>query len=301
MKKFCIFLAAVAVLLGNAPAIADDANDSFAADIDVIETKSEPVNPKIKFPRGVQLGLGASATSGINGWIGYANKDFESFWWKRLGVRFDFATAAPLKSTINSAMNSAISGGLEIDNLTISDIDLSMQHFGALVDFYPFGNTWFLGGLRISGGYITGNTSFFSKLSGKANGVPGGPMEFELNGTEYRYNGGDINGTAKADWKYSGPYLGGGFDLGLFWGIKIYMDAGIVFTNKTAALSLNVPVNEYLEVWKSGAWENISDDLSGTLETEFNNAQNIALKDANDELDKLKMYPMIKLGFMYRF
>ena len=44
-------------------------------------------------------------------------------------------------------------------------------------------------------------------------------------------------------------------------------------------------------------WEKV--DSSGI--TEFEQAKAAALADAQDELDKLKFYPMVKIGFMYRF
>ena len=69
----------------------------------VIET--ETTNPDIKFPHGLQLGVGVSATSGLNGFVGYANKNFDSFWLKRLGLRLNFATTAPLKSAIDSGVD----------------------------------------------------------------------------------------------------------------------------------------------------------------------------------------------------
>ena len=272
--------------------IVSDAEPSVATST----AQEESVNPKIKFPHGMQIGLGVSATSGLGGFIGYANKDFDSFWWKRIGVRVDFATMAPLKSTIGSALNSIADDGIELDGLTVSDLSLSGHHFGMVADIYPFGNTWFLGGLRISGGYVWGNTEFSAKLAGSTGS---GPLEFELNGIEYRYDGGDVTGKAAAKWNYSGPYLGAGFDLGLFYGIKIFADAGVVFSSKAAALSLNVPITSHLERWNGVNWESVKD--VPLLEAEFNNAQKIALKDANDELGKYKIYPMLKLGLMYRF
>ena len=80
-------------------------------------------NPDIKFPHGLQIGLGISATGGMDGFVGYANKKFDSFWLKRLGLRLNFATTAPLKSAIDSGVD-AIMGdeGIDLgDGLTIKD------------------------------------------------------------------------------------------------------------------------------------------------------------------------------------
>lgn len=250
---------------------------------------------------GVQVGLGASATSGLNGFVGYANKDFDSFWLKRFGFRVDFASTRPVKSAINSAVDSAMgSSGIDIgDNLTINDGEIKAHHVAALVDFYPFGNTWFWGGLRLTGGYYTGKLDVDANLSGKIDGLPSDAFEFKLMENLYRYTGNSVHGTARADWKYSGPYLGTGFDLGLFAGFKIYMDAGVVFTSKTAQLNLDVPFAglEYYDTAAS-TWKPVS---SSAEQAEVDRVKAEALADAQSELDDIKFYPMIKLGFMYRF
>lgn len=278
------------------PAIAEESVEAVGTE----QTSVQKSNPDIKFPHGMQLGLGASVTSGVNGFVGYVNKDFDSFWWKRLGVRFDFASTSPVKSTINSAINSAISDGQDVgDGIAIDNARLSANHYGALVDFYPFGDTWFLGGLRLTGGYIFGKIDLAADLTSNVAGAPTDAMEFELNDVDYRYNGGAITGTADANWKYNGPYLGTGFDLGLFWGIKMYMDAGVVFTNKTARINLDVPITSQLQYWDGLAWQTVQGD-SG-LTTAFESNKQLALQDANSELDKYKIFPMVKLGFMYRF
>lgn len=305
MKKISMFAVLASLTL---PAIATETVAEVSETLDAIEieqtlTQADTAyarNPKTKFPRGMQIGLGVSATSGLNGFVGYANKDFESFWWKRLGVRFDFATTSPVKSAINSAIDSALDDGVDIgDNLMIGGGELSAKHMAGLVDFYPFGNTWFAGGWRLTAGYVTGKLDLAATLTGDLSGVAGSAIEFDLAGESYRYNGGNITATADVDWKYRGPYLGTGFDLGLFWGFKIFVDAGVVFTSKTASLNLDAPISNVLEHWNGTAWESVQ-GIPG-LETQFNDAKDLAFVDAQDELDDLKFFPMVKLGFMYRF
>lgn len=272
-----------------------DVQDVAVKDENVSEVKSDKKSySKTKFPRGLQFGLGASVTSGVNGFVGYANKNFDSFWWKRIGGRFDFGTTSPIKSVINSAIDSQMNDGVDIgDGMTITDGNITAQHFGALVDFYPFGNTWFFGGLRLTGGYMFGKLDVSAKLDGTVDGLPTDPIEFELNGEQYRYPGGIMKGYADVSWNYSGPYLGTGFDLGLIWGIKIYMDAGVVFTSKTAQANLNVPITG-LQYYNGSGW--VAADS-----TILNQDKAQALKEANDELGKIQIFPIVKLGFMYRF
>ena len=301
MKKISVFALLSALVI---PAFAEEASLpeektlNVAAIEEATSIEQESTNPDIKFPHGLQLGVGVSATSGLNVFVGYANKSFDSFWLKRLGFRLDFATTSLMKSAINSGVDAFMGDdGIDIgDGLTIKDGSIEGHHFAALVDFYPFGDTWFLGGIRISGGYYLGNLDLSANLTGKANDLPDSEFAFSLEGIDYKYVGNEVHGTANAEWNYRGPYLGAGFDLGLFAGLKIYMDAGVVFTNKTAQLGLDLPTDN-LQKWNGSSWEKV--DLSEI--SEFEQAKVAALADAQDELDKLKFYPMVKIGFMYRF
>lgn len=259
------------------------------------ENSKKYSNPETKFPHGLQLGVGVSPTSGLNFFVGYNNKKFESFWWKRFGFRLDFATYSPIKSRTDSALNDYIGkDGLEIDkNLRIDNLGLDAKHFGALIDFYPFGDTWFLGGWRISGGYMTGNLDLNAKIHGK---VDGSEIKFEIGGREYVYDGGEMRGKATANWKYSGPYLGTGFDLGILWGFKLYFDAGVVFANNHATIDLDVPLDGLKDVVADLPVEG-----NAVLEEAYKTAKSKALSDAQKELDKVDYYPLVKIGFMYRF
>ena len=120
-----------------------------------------------------------------------------------------------------------------------------------------------------------------------------GTFEFELNGTQYQYDGGTMHGKALATWKYSGPYVGTGFDLGLIGGLKIYFDAGVVFTRKTAELNLQIPTTD-LNYYNGSTWVPAN---TAQLETDTN----AVIDDAQRELDKMKYFPVIKIGLMYRF
>lgn len=275
--------------------VAEDATKEVEQEPIVKEQKTSN-NPKIKFPHGMQLGIGVSGTTGLNGFIGYNNKKFDSFWWKRLGIRFDFASMSSIKSKLNSRINDVVGDeGIELDdNLSIEDIAMDSKHYGVMVDIYPFGDTWFLGGWRISGGYMFGKMDLDAKLHGKN---IGDGIEFELGDRTYRYDGAEMYGTANLDWKFNGPYVGTGFDLGLFCGFKIYLDAGVVFADQAAKLDLNIPVNDLLKDVTDGAPQAVT----GAVYAAYEDAKADALRDAQKELDKYPYYPIVKLGFMYRF
>jgi len=250
-------------------------------------------------PTGLELGVGVSATSGLNGVVGYINKTRESFWLKRIGVRADFATTKPLKSTINSLVDSAMGDGVDVgDNLTITDGSIESKHLAAMLDFYPFGDTWFLGGWRISGGYVFGDAKITADLTADDDALDSfAGQKFQLGDTLYCYTGGGVHGKAKMKWDFSGPYLGTGFDIGLFGGFKLFVDAGVVFTSKAAELSLDIPNQSGLKYSTDNgdSWSTV--DVQGQIDTDTEEV----LEDAQDELDKYKFYPMVKMGFMYRF
>ena len=260
----------------------------------------EPSNPKIRFPHGMQFGVGISPTSGLNGFIGYNNKNFDSFWAKRFGIRFDFATMSPIKSKLNKRINKAIGDeGVEIeDALTIDNFKLDAKHYGAMIDFYPFGDTWFLGGWRVSGGYFTGKLDLDADLHGTQKV---GKIEFELDGKKFTYDGDEMHGKATIDWKYKGPYAGTGFDLGLFWGFKIYFDAGVVFTDRTAKIDLDIPLDGLRNEFGTLIEKDSADATIQAAYAEFETAKDKALADARKEIKDYPYYPIVKLGFMYRF
>lgn len=304
MKK--ISISAVLAMI-SMPVVAEETQPVSDSSENVVEQYeqqfTEPVvapvekasNPKTKFPHGLQLGLGVSPTSGLNAFVGYNNKNFDSFWAKRFGIRFDFATYSPIKSKLNNEINDFVdSDGFEIgDELKVNDFALDAKHYGAMIDFYPFGDTWFLGGWRVSGGYMTGKLDFDAAIHGTKS-IDG--FEFELGDRKYTYTGGQMQGKAMLDWNFSGPYLGTGFDLGIFRGFKIYFDAGVVFTDKTAKLDLNVPLDGLKDITSGTPQE-----ITGIIEEKYEEAKENTLKDAQKELDDYPYYPLIKLGFMYRF
>ena len=319
MKKICVF-ALIAALSTTTYAASNKAtlygsnadknlygglanSSGGAADVSVPvahethNTYLKPSNPDIKFPHGMQLGLGVSVTGGLDGFVGYNNKKFDSFWWKRLGIRLGYASYSPIKNKLNSRINSYIGDdGIEIDdNLKLNNINMNAKHMGAFVDFYPFGDTWFLGGWRISGGYMTGKLDLNADILGTKEV---GRIDFELGGRKYSYDGNQMHGKAVLDWKYSGPYLGTGFDLGLFYGFKIYMDAGVVFTDNHAKIDLVVPLDGLSDITDD---PNAPQAIVGTVREQFDVAKATALADAQRELNKVDYYPIVKLGFMYRF
>jgi len=275
----------------------------FAEEANVVEQYAQQkvqYNSDTSFPRGVQFGIGVSPTSGLNAFVGYNNKSLNSFWWKRFGFRLDFATYSPIKNKLNTEINDAIGNeGYKVsENVRLKDFEIYAKHIGAIIDFYPFGDTWLLGGWRVSGGYMTGKLDLNAGFVGyEKAGVTG----FCVNDYFYYYSNGQLYGRAFASWKYSGPYLGTGFDLGLIAGLKLYMDAGVVFTSTRPDIDVNIPLDGLMRFGEDTGYEAKSvKDNSEVLEF-FEQNKEAALAEARNEVKDYKYYPIVKLGLMYRF
>lgn len=217
------------------------------------------------------------------------------FFAKRFGVRFDFADTAPIHRVLNSATESLMDDGVDVgDGVTIDKGRLKAHHIAALMDFYPF-----VGTFRVSGGYMWGHTRVNANINGIVADLSANEFYFELAGNHYYYTGNAVHGTASLDRRYHGPYIGGGWDLRLIAGLKLYLDAGVVFTNRSAHTLLDVPLRN-LWYYNSAVnrWEHVN---TPQLQAQVDAVKALAIRDADDELGKYRLYPILKLGLMYRF
>jgi len=232
---------------------------------------------------GIQFGAGVplvTPLTGYNMFVGYVNKNASTFLGKRFGFRLDFTIPSDLR--LNATLNDNHNDGYDLDvngkimgfdakladftnkkltvdyatddagrNIEINGLDASLtiknKNVGLLVDFYPFGNTWFLGGIRLSGGYYIGDLSI--DATARANQDVGFRYEAYKDGftnnADYVYaeiaRGSNFGATF--NWKYHGPYAGIGFDLGIYHGFKFYMDAGVVFAKAPRVTDSNINDN----------------------------------------------------------
>jgi len=280
MKRTTVFLVAVITLPAlaeNPPTPVPTPDAAELAEYQALNLDDNRFAPTPPWHRGWQMGLAvplAPAPLGsVSGFIGHANKNASGFWKKRIGYRVDFAFSTPLsikgyieddkphlqRSMLGFTRN--ITLGDRIDPIRISD-DLDgavanidgingmlyweSRHLGGLIDFYPFGNTWFAGGWRISGGYYTGKTGI-SLTANLPNNFPNDDgFAVEIIGDIYaraRIKAGTKIG-GRINWNYHGPYAGLGFDLGLYRGIKLFTDFGVVFANAPRLRDNNLYIPE---------------------------------------------------------
>lgn len=173
---------------------------------------------------GFQLGAGFGMLGAVNAQLGYRiPRRNSNFWKNRFGFRIDYNSWKPLEKTIEDFLED---NPLKVGDEKFSGM-ISGTNYGALVDFYPFGNTWFLGNIRLSGGYYTGDFSVKVSME-KQGGLDG---EFSFNDIEYKIENATATLKANLESKVKGPYIGVGFDFQILLGLKFYFDAGVVFTN----------------------------------------------------------------------
>lgn len=265
--------------------------------------KIEEENPYKKYSKeeessfsikGFQLGVGIGALGGVNAQLGYRiPQDNKNFWKNRFGFRIDYNTWAPLESYIDDYMKD---NPIEIDGNDLT-AKIEGKQIGGLIDFYPFGNTWGLGNFRISGGYYTGDFSIGASLHRNANETF--KIEDET-GKELTYKvKGDATLSAMLDYDVTGPYAGIGLDFGLFWGLKMYFDAGLVFTDKPE-INTDITGTGNIEICDGSSCETTTIDTSNE---EIQQLLNDTKREYEKELDDLRQgyFPIIKFGVLFRF
>ncbi len=251
---------------------------------------------------GFQLGVGIGILGGANAQLGYRIPQRSyNFWKNRFGFRLDYNSWKPLKKRIEEYMED---NPIELDGNNFAAM-FDGKNYGLLVDFYPFGNTWGLGNLRLSTGYYTGDfaigASYYKTSSGK----------FDMGNFTYA---GDANAllNTKLSADVKGPYAGVGFDFALLFGLKFYFDAGVVFTNHPK-IDTDIELEDgEIKIFNKGDNVNTATPV-GTVDIHnFANDPHITqlLEDTKAEFedsDEVKLvtdaniFPMIKLGLLLRF
>ncbi|MCL2439261.1 MAG: hypothetical protein FWD15_01990 [Alphaproteobacteria bacterium] len=207
---------------------------------------------------GIEIGAGLGVPTGLNIRLGYRHPYSNSFWKNRFGYRLDYNTIDPVWNRFEARVNERIQDevekevngrddlveGIIFDNAS-ARADVKGRQIGALIDFRPFGYTWGLGGLRLTGGYYFGNMELRATVDTPDIMVEQNfEAELELagggNATVMAHVAGDIVGidSVKAGIRLNarGPYLGVGWDIGLIPFMRdtlhLTIDAGVVFSKQ---------------------------------------------------------------------
>lgn len=269
---------------------------------------AQPENSPIKYAlkeedssfsaKGFQLGVGIGVLGGANAQIGYRIPQHEdNFWKNRFGFRLDYNSWKPLDSYIEDYLDDH---PIKIDDNEIK-AKIKGENFGALIDFYPFGNTWALGNFRISAGYYTGDFS----INGELKKTAGEKFSMKSDNNQKLYYEVDATANLKAglDYDINGPYAGLGFDFGLFWGLKMYLDAGVVFTDKPE-ITTDISGTGNIKIYSDENYTNlITTAPVDTSNTDIQKLLDDTKTQYEDELNSIRKgyFPIIKLGFLFRF
>ena len=247
------------------------------------------------FPKGLQLGVGAGILGGANFQLGYRIPHHsQNFWKNRLAFRLDYNTTRPFESMVNRY-------SIEVDEEKFTP-HIKGKQFGTLVDFYPFSYTWFLGGLRLSGGYYIGEFALGATLTTR----DGGEFSIrDIDGIDITYTvNGSIDLTSNISYdRIRGPYAGMGFDMGLLWGLKLYFDAGVVFTQKPDIVA-SIAGHGTITVYDGTSIEVVDlGNLTSQAQTLLDQLLDDTKREFEEELDQIRKgyFPIVKLGLLYRF
>ena len=236
-----------------------------------------PYSEKGKRMEGFQIGAGVPVflpMTGYNFFVGYSNKHSNHWLGRRFGFRMDFLVPRTMSATgaladngdgYNANLNFGLMGFninqnnvFSMDRISVDgqymDLDgmsgrfaIDNRFVGALVDFYPFADTWFLGGIRLTGGYYIGQMNIAANMTA-VNPLfgSGGFMYNVYTNINPALNQYIVANTAaysqisaQLNWRYNGPYAGLGFDLGIFRGFKFFADAGVVFARRPPRVEQN--------------------------------------------------------------
>ena len=151
--------------------------------------------------------------------------------------------------------------------------DLKLFTAGVLLDYYPFDDS----GFRLSGGvYYNGNkvTTHTGKITG----------DVTLNGNTYNNSTIDsIDGTLS--FNTINPYIGVGYSNEITDGLSLVYDAGFMYHGKPQFAS----TVHYASGVSTATKANVESDKKKYVD------------DVNSKISKLQVYPVVMIGFAYRF
>lgn len=187
-----------------------------------------------------------------------------------LGAGINVATpindSFQLRLNVNGAKYSKTATEEDVDY----DADLKFANAGLLVDYFPFESV----GFHLTGGaYYNAN-----KIEARAN--PSGAGTIEIN--DFEYNKDDLALNGKLDFDKFAPYAGIGWgNDSRSEGFGFSLDLGVLVGSTNVALTPDIK----------------NDLLRAQIEADVAAEQ----KKLDDDLDKLKVYPVVMLGITYTF
>lgn len=162
--------------------------------------------------------------------------------------------------------------GADVDTNDVAyDGDLNLSNVSLFLNWHPFKGTFrVIAGVVIQDNYVD------------VTGEPAGGTTFTINGTDYTAaEVGTLSGKGEFD-NTVAPYLGIGWSkASVSTGFGFFADIGVMFSGSASA----------------------SLSASGPISADPTFQQNLVAEqdDLNDEIDDYQIYPVFRLGAMYRF
>lgn len=283
---------------------------------EVVDVKDTPVEtvkdyPTEKWYDGVSFGGGLGMLGGVNFQLGYRFPYNQSFIKNRLGFRMEYNTMTPIwsyakRNFLDDKLDS-LSDGVKVNGMNLKvDPMLSSKSFGFNFDIYPFGKLWGLGNIRLSTGYYFG--SFESGVNGTLKVTKKEKIDGDIYVEPVAGNEPTLNLKASLKDKFTGPYLGTGFDLWLPFGFKFFVDAGVVF-GSGLEIDTDVTAKGQVKITGTRAGYTISETKDFSELEELKDIDKKIKKQGDEQIEKItekikgyeKLFPMLKLGIIYRF
>lgn len=168
---------------------------------------------------------------------------------------------------------------LDKDNLVkVDDFDYNAGienfTFGVLLDWHPFA-----GNFRVSGGLYYRDLDVSLKAKAKGN------KTYEIG--DYTFNAGELGEVkGKAEWDKFAPYLGIGYGSTASEdsGFSFDFDLGLMYMSGVD-INYKVYTNQALAQWEAEGKKHIDKEI----------------KKIENDVDDFKVYPVVSVGFTYRF
>lgn len=264
------------------------------------------INSSIGLLNGLTVGVGYS----FNKYGSIHNLGIVNYFITNIGIRLEYSNLSPINSVISNRLSKY--NLIKNNNIGSSSNYISGSTKSILVDFYPFSNFYYLRNLRLVTGYYIGDIELsFNYFNNKTD-----ETFLTMDGRKYSLDN-MVNSHLLLETKYKnkikGPYLGMGIDLPVSSNFNLFIDGGVVLTDKKPIIDSYINGDGQISFK-----ENIYDIYGNFLyedEQVFNpDGNRYDNNDLNEFLTSItnyykkylklidtRYYPIIKLGMKYSF
>lgn len=264
------------------------------------------INSSIGLLNGLTVGVGYS----FNKYASIHNLGIVNYFITNIGVRLEYGNLSPINSVISNRLSKY--NLIKNNNIGSSSNNINGSTKSILVDFYPFNNFYYLRNIRLVTGYYIGDIELsFNYFNNKTDKI-----FLTMDGIKYSLDN-MVNSHLLLETKYKnkikGPYLGMGIDLPVSSNFNLFIDGGVVLTDKKPIIDSYINGDGQISVTRKVYEESLG--IWHDLTTNFNpDGNRYDINDLNEFLTSVtnyykkylkpidtRYYPIIKLGMKYSF